>query len=111
MEGISRRELARRAGISESAVRKHVDAGSLAGAVLRDGSLHPQLAMEALGQVVTRGKRAPVALTTARTRRLRAQTRRLVDEVAALRLRTLPFAAAEELLDEQRKHIGQHLRR
>jgi len=101
MEGISRRELARRQGISESAVRRHIDSGALVGAVLGDGSLHPEKAVEALSGVVTHAKLVPVALTNARTRRLRVQVRKLMDEVADLRASTIAPEDATEMLSEQ----------
>lgn len=82
--GISRRQYSKIRGISESAVRHHIARGVLAPAVLADGTIDAHKADELLKTHLTRAKVVPVALTTAKTRRLRAIVRKLGDEVYAL---------------------------
>jgi len=110
MEGISRRELARREGIAESSVRRHIESGALAAAVLPDGSLDAEKASAALAAVVTNAKRVPVALTHARGRRLRVQVRAREDEVADLQVSAVPPEVAATLLREQAAIITRHAR-
>ncbi len=101
MEGITRREAGRRAGIDESTVRKHLKAGALDKAVLADGSLHPEKVLKLLSEVVQRGPRTPTYLTTAKTRRARAQVAKLSDEVSTLRASALHAEDVDRLYLEQ----------
>lgn len=110
MQGISRRELARRLDVSETTVRRHVDSGALADALLRDGSLDPRKAVDALTKALSGAKVVPRELADARTRRLRVQVARLVDEVAHLRQSAIPPADLKTALDEQVIVICRHLR-
>lgn len=103
MEGISRREAARRAGITDRTVRRAIDSGALAKALLPDGSLHPERTLQLLSQHVQTGRRVPAALTTAKTRRLRAQVAKVADEVAAVRGASITVADVES---EQRAQIA-----
>lgn len=111
MQGISRRELARRMDVSETTVRRHVDAGTLASALLRDGSLDPRKATEALAKALSSAKVVPRELVDARTRRLRAQTQKQTDEVEELQLSVVTPAIAADLAREQATIIAGHLRR
>jgi hypothetical protein len=110
VEGISRRELARRHDISESTVRRHVESGALADALLADGSLDSRKAGEALRRVLSTGKVVPRDLAEARVRRLRAQVRKLGDEVAALRASSIRPADAAKLIAVQLGIVARHLR-
>ena len=108
-ESISRREAARRAGIDESTVRKHIESGALAAAVLSDGRLDAAKVAKMLPRIVSKGPVAPAALTTARSRRLRAEVLRLTDEVEDLAADTIAPAEAEEMLAEQRAILASQL--
>ena len=110
MEGISRRELARRHDISESTVRRHVESGALKDALLADGTLHPRKAGEALRRVLSSGKVVPKDLADARQRRLVAQVRKVGDEVAGLRRTSVLPSAVTGLVDDALKRIAGHLR-
>ncbi len=107
---ISRRELARREGIAELSVRRHIEFGALAAAVLADGSLDADRATAALAAAVANAKRVPVALTHARGRHLRVQVRALADEVADLQVSAVPPEVADALLREQAAIITRHAR-
>ncbi|MEQ1770960.1 MAG: hypothetical protein ABL879_14090 [Devosia sp.] len=89
-EAISRREAARRHGVNESTVRKAIASGGLAKAILPNGKLDAAKVADLLPKLVTRGPVLPVALVTARTRRLRIQVETLRDEVEAMKLATIP---------------------
>lgn len=101
MEGITRREAGRRAGVDESTVRKHLRSGALDKAVLADGSLHSEKVLKLLSEVVQRGPRTPTYLTTAKTRRARAQVEKLGDEVAAYRASAIHVDDVDRLRLEQ----------
>lgn len=111
MEGISRRELASRHGISETAVRKHIANGNLVGAVLPDGSLDPDIAARLLVGTIQKGTAVPVALRTAKTRRLRAQVAGLLDKVEAMRQMVISTEDADKLLAGERQPTIVRLRR
>lgn len=111
MEGISRRELARRHDISESTVRRHVESGALADALLADGSLDSRKASEALRRILSAGKTVPRDLSDARVRRLRAQVRKLGDEVSELRATSIMPADATKLAAVQMDLVARYLRR
>ncbi|MEO9229765.1 MAG: hypothetical protein ABI216_12600 [Devosia sp.] len=79
--GVSRRQYALSRNISEAAVRKQIGNGTLAKAVLIDGSIDANTADRLLAASVTRGPKVPIQVTTAKARRLRAQIRLLQDKV------------------------------
>ena len=87
-QAVSRREYAKRRGISEAAVRKHIASGALADALTTDGLIDPVVADRLLAKHLTRGASEPVMLKTAKARRQRARVRRQADVVDDLR-RTL----------------------
>ncbi len=103
MEGISRREAARRAGVNEATIRKHLANGDLAGALLSDGSLDAAKVERLAARTIQKGPVAPMALSSARNRRLRAQVGNLIDDVAASRANAITQADADAAMDEQRK--------
>jgi hypothetical protein len=102
MEGISRREAARLAGIDESTVRKAIKDGALDKALLSDGSLSAEKALRALAENIQSGRNVPMALTAAKSRRLRAQVDRLEDEVGIMRASAVSIDDIAAILDEQR---------
>ena len=110
MEGISRRELARRAGINESSVRKHIASGALDGAILADGSLHRDTAVKLLRGVITRGTLAAPALRKATDRFTAAQVGILEDEVADLQRRYAPAAEVANAAAESAERIATYFR-
>ena len=82
--GVSRRAYAKSRRISEATVRKYLNQGKLGDALLPDGTLDAQKADRLLASSITQGRAQPVELRAAKARRLRAQVRRLGDEVRGL---------------------------
>lgn len=100
--GISRRAFARTRGISEAAVRAHIKSGTLADAILPDGTIDASKADKLLAAANTRPKpgRTPAVLASARQRRVRAQARDLQDEVYDLERHLIPPGVAEQMLNQ-----------
>jgi hypothetical protein len=110
-ESISRREAARRHGINEATIRKHIDSGGLAAAVLPNGKLDAAKVAALLPTIITRGAVAPVALTSARNRRLRAQVAVLGDTVEGLQRAFVPVAASQRIAISALRPVREHLGR
>jgi hypothetical protein len=109
--GISRRAYARRRGVSEASIRKHIANGVLAPAVLPDDTIDPDHADRLLAETVTRGAAVPVELKTARARRLRASTALTHDNVAELRRSSITIADAAPMIIAESRRVAARLRR
>lgn len=88
--GVSRRAYAKSRGVSEAVVRKYLTQGKLSDALLPDGTLDPEKADQLLAASITRDRAQPVELRAAKARRLRAQVRRLGDDVRDLERSLVP---------------------
>jgi len=110
MMGISRRAYARRRGVSEASIRKHIANGVLAPAVMPDDSIDPDRADRLLAETVTRGAAVPVELKTARARRLRASTALTHDQVAELRRSSITIADAAPMIIADSRSVAGRLR-
>ncbi|RYE07392.1 MAG: hypothetical protein EOP22_18010 [Hyphomicrobiales bacterium] len=108
--GISRRELARRADVTEATIRRHLRSGALWEAVLPDGTLDPVKGLALLRTVVTKGKVVDSGLRRATDRFTAAQVGRLEDEVADLQRRYVPVADGDALVAAGMARIAGHLR-
>jgi len=109
--GVSRRAYARSRNISEATVRKYVAEGKLAQAVLPDGTLDAERADQLLASSIVRGNALPVALVTARIRKLRVQVQSLHDEVSELQRKVLPPDVAASMVGELDYHlVTRHIR-
>jgi hypothetical protein len=97
MAGMSRRAYARSRNIDESTVRKHVKSGTLAGAILPDGTIDPEKADNLLRTTITRGKVVPLSLQVAKGRRERALAMKDVHELHKIRRL---YVRADEYADE-----------
>lgn len=106
---ISRRELARRVGCSERVVRNRIADGSLSVALCDDGLLDAERGEKLLSRIISKGKAAPAALSSARTRKLRAQTATLQDEVEDMRASAITPEDATALMSEQCRVIADAL--
>ena len=82
--GVSRRAYAKSRRISEAVVRKYLAQGKLSDALLPDGTLDAEKADRLSPPPSHEIGHQPVELRTAKARRLRAQVRRLGDEVRDL---------------------------
>jgi hypothetical protein len=96
--GLSRREYAKRRGVSPTTIRRHVLSGLLAPALLPDDSIDATLADQILAKNLTRGAGAIPGLEAARRRKLLVEIALLTDELDALRSeRVLPIVELEFL--------------
>lgn len=104
-QGISRRELARRLGVDREVIRRRIESGLLAPAVLPDDSLDPAIAMRILKAASARGKLVPDELRAAKLRRLRAQTGLIHDETTAFRTSLTTTAQWENIMYSEKQTI------
>lgn len=95
MSGVSRREFARRRGVSERSVRRAIEDGRIAAAVLPDGSLDADLADGMLSSGSVTGVSAPSSLAAARRRKLAATVALLADELGELERSVLTRVVGE----------------
>ena len=84
MGGVSRRAYAKRRGCTEKAIRDRITDGTLAKAVLPDGTIDADKADALLAARVTAGKHVGSDLNEARRRKLAAGVALLQDDVSAL---------------------------
>lgn len=108
--GLSRRQYAKRRGVSESVIRRHIASGLLAPAVRADDTLDVAKADELLTQNLIRRKAPPAALRTAMTRRLRAKVAILRDEVNEMAGSYVPAADVRALVMSDLQVVANHLR-
>lgn len=105
-QGISRRELARRRGVDEKAIRLHIASGLLAPALMPDGSLDPYEANRLLDDNLTQGPQVADDVALAKARLLRATTALLQDDITRLRASLVEVADWQAFLRREGAFIA-----
>lgn len=107
--GISRRAYAKRRGCTEKAIRDRISDGTIASAILPDGSIDMDLADRLLAEKVTAGKHTGSDLNEARRRKLAAGVALLNDEVSELAASVVRREDGARLVREQSLEIAARL--
>jgi len=107
--GISRRAYAKRRGVSDAAIRRRIADGTLADAILPDGTVDPDKCDALLAAGTTAGHRVSSDLATARRRKLAAGNALLADEIRMSEESTVPRVEADQAELAACRRIAQHL--
>jgi hypothetical protein len=93
-------------GVNERQIRRYIENGALAGAILPDGSIDPDIADVKLSAAKVGGERVASNLVKARARKLGAAVALLADEVAELEAAVAPIADVRETVRRIAVHIA-----